>query len=196
MATTLRAALAEVLPTADSADNNNMSDVIGNKTDTSSGDSLVSLNNQILELIGPVTAVPFEDSIFGNLNALYNHIHSPGLCYPTLADGKTVNGGAGAWQLGTITELIPAGTISVWFDIHFIMVEAASANDVYELVLYANDVTEIGRVRTVKQSTPSGANNVPVQIPPQAPDTKISLALASKTGGDNVTVSVFYHTYA
>ena len=36
-ATTLRAALAEVLPTANSADNNNMSDVIGNKTDTSAG---------------------------------------------------------------------------------------------------------------------------------------------------------------
>ena len=75
------------------------------------------------------------------------------------------------------------------------MVEAASANDTYEIVLYANDTTEIGRVRTVKQSTPAGANNVPVQIPPQPANTKISVAVASSSGGDNMTLSVFYHTY-
>jgi len=44
MATTkLRAALVEVLPVADSIDNSQMSDVIGNKSDTTAGNSLVSL---------------------------------------------------------------------------------------------------------------------------------------------------------
>ena len=74
--------------------------------------------SDLLELIGAVDDVPFSESIFGNLNAIYKHVHSPAMCYPTLAAGKTINGGAGAWQLGTVTELIPANTITVPFDIH------------------------------------------------------------------------------
>lgn len=196
MATTLRAALAEVLPTADSIDNASMSDVIGNKTDTSAGNSIIALQKETLELIGEVADVPFEDSIFGNLNALYRHIHSPANVYPTLADGKTVTGAAGAWTLGTVVELIPAGAIAVAFDIHYLNIEVASATDVYEIVLY-NESGEIGRVRTTKQTNQSGANNVPIQIPPQAAGEQIRIAVASKTGGgDSLTLSVFYHTYA
>jgi len=196
MATTLRAALAEVLPTADSADNANMSDVVGNKTDTSAGDSIVSLQKELLELVGEVTAVPFDESIFGNLNALYRHIHSPANVYPTLADGVLVTGGAAAWEVGAVVELIPAGTIAVAFDIHYLNIEVASATDVYEIILYST-TGEIGRVRTTKQTNQSGANNVPIQIPPQSANEQIRIAVASKTGGgDSLRLSVFYHTYA
>lgn len=65
MATTLRAALAEVLPTADSTDNNNMSDVVGNKTDTVAGSSLISLTkliDQNVDTINNSIDIPSIDS--------------------------------------------------------------------------------------------------------------------------------------
>jgi len=193
---TLSTALAELLPIADSANNIHMSDVVGNKSDTSSGSSLMALQKELLELVGDVTDAPFIESIFGNLNALYKHIHSPASVYPTLADGIAVAGGAGAWQLGSVVELIPANAITVPFDIHFLNVESASATDIYEIVLY-NESGEIGRVRTTKQTNQSGANNVPIQIPPQPQNQQIRVAIATKTGGgDTMSLSVFYHTYA
>jgi hypothetical protein len=138
-----------------------------------------------------------DKTLLAYSNAAYQHIHAPAKVYPTLLNGVTINGGAGAWELGINTEIIPANAITMAFDIHFINVEAASANDTYELVFYAGagDGTEIGRVRTVKQSTPAGANNVPIQIPAQPANTRISAKLASATGGDNITISVFYHGY-
>jgi len=193
---TLSTALAELLPNADSVANEHMSDVIGNKTDTSAGDSIVALQKFIQELIGEYSDVPFDETLFGNLNALYKHIHSPAKVYPTLADGVQVTGGAGAWQVGSVIELIPAGAIAVRFDIHYLNIEVASATDVYEIILY-NESGEIGRVRTTKQTNQSGANNVPIQIPPQDASEQIRIAIASKTGGgDSLTLSVFYHTYA
>jgi len=192
----LSTALAELLPSADSGANANLNDVVGNKTDTSAGNSLVAIGKELLELIGEIGDVPFEESIFGNLNALYKHIHSPANVYPTLADGVNVTGGAGAWAIGSVVELIPAGAIAVPFDIHYLNIEVASATDVYEIILY-NTTGEIGRVRTTKQTNQSGANNVPIQIPPQEAGTQIRVAIASKTGGgDSLTMSVFYHTYS
>jgi hypothetical protein len=55
---------------------------------------------------------------------------------------------------------------------------------------------EIGRIRTHKNSVQAGAINVPIQIPPQLANTRISAKVASSSGGaDNVTISVFYHIY-
>jgi len=70
MATTLRAALGEVLPTANSANNANMSDVIGNKTDTTAGNSLVSLTkviDQNVDTINSSIDVPSIDSAGNSL---------------------------------------------------------------------------------------------------------------------------------
>jgi hypothetical protein len=138
-------------------------------------------------------------TILGYSNAAYQHIHSPAKCYPTLANGVTVTGAAGAWALGNFAEIIPAGTITTEFDIHWVNFEAVSANDVYEFVLYAGGAgaeTEIGRVRTYKTSTAAGSISVAIQIPPQPANTRISAKVASSSGNDNVTVSLFYHEYS
>jgi hypothetical protein len=140
-----------------------------------------------------------DKTLLGYLNSLYQHVHNPAKCYPTLQNGVTVNGGAGAWALGNFVEIVPASTITTMYDIHYVNFESASATDTYEFVLYsglAGAEVEIGRIRTKKEATQSGTTSVPIQIPALMANTRISAKLASSSGGDNVTVSVFYHTYS
>ncbi|MEY2669780.1 MAG: hypothetical protein RLZZ577_96 [Bacteroidota bacterium] len=139
-----------------------------------------------------------DETLLGYLNSLYQHVHNQAKVYPTLADGILVQGGSGAWQLGNFVQIIPANQITTPFDIHYINFEGASATDTYEFVLYKGllgEEIEIGRIRTDRESATSGITNVPIQIPAQLENTRISCKLASKSGNDNVTVSVYYHIY-
>jgi len=180
MATTLRSALAQVLPAANSTDNANMSDVIGNKSDSVLAGSLMGVSK--------LTGVYAEKTD--------NHNHNSANCYPTLANGVLITGGVAAWTLGNAIAVIPINTITELFDIHYIEVEVASANDIYEIVLYSDaGTTEIGRVRTSKQSNQTGATSVPFQCPLQVANTGIWAKLASHDGGHNLTISLFYHVY-
>ena len=185
---TLSTALAEILPVADSPLNEHMSDVIGNKDDTIAGNSSIALLKQALAAIAEVDI---------NVELTEEHFHSAAKCYPTLTDGIPIIGGAGVWALGLATQIVPINTILVKFDIHYIEVEVATANDIYELVLYSDALctVEIGRARTSKQSNQTGATSMPFQTPVIAANSGIWAKLASKTGGDTLTISVFYHTY-
>lgn len=75
--------MTENLPTADSADNDHMADVIGNKTDTHDGDSIAAMAH-ILE----------------------KHIHSASKVYPTLVDGIVVTSHTSAWRLGDAAIIV------------------------------------------------------------------------------------------
>lgn len=148
--------------------------------------------------IGETTDDAQDYTLLGYNNSLYQHVHNPAMCYPSLADGVTVAGGVGSWTLGNFVEIVPANTITHPFDVHWINFESVSANDVYEFVLYAGSIgneVEIGRCRTYKTSTASGSNSVVIQIPAQNANTRISAKLASAGGGDSATVSLFYHNY-
>lgn len=148
--------------------------------------------------IGLITDTFVVHTVLGYHNSLYQHVHNPAKCYPSLANGVTITGGAGAWVLGSFVEVIPVNTLTTMFDIHWIIFESASANDTYELILYrglAGSEIEIGRIRTRRESTQSGASNAPIQIPAQAANTRISAKVASSSGGDNVTISVILHDY-
>lgn len=128
------------------------------------------------------------------VNTINKHLHSSAKCHPSLGAGIVVAGGAGIWQLGNSVEIIPVNTITSAFDIHWITFEAVSANETYELVLYTGDVgseVEIGRVRAFA----SALLNLPIQMPIQPPNARISAKLASASGGDSATISIQYHTY-
>jgi len=172
---------SQIVPTVDSGDNVLLRDVVGNKEDTSfSG--------------GSHNGSP---SVVGHLKAGYYHIHSSAKVYPSLADSIVLTAGA-AWTLGNKVEIIPAagaGSMTKWFDIHWVVVHSISAVDEYELVLWANDTTEIARICFVKTAAQSQEGNLPIQIPPQAPGTKISANIASKSGGDTVSIKLYYHEY-
>lgn len=212
------------VPAEDSASDVTTRDVIGKKSDTTSGDSLVALvkiadaaidvvdgyhdvptkdttdNNQMRDVIGNkddrVTAAGAADtSIYAVLYGLYLHIHKPQKVEPTLADGVTITGSESAWTLGAFAEVIAANKITSAFDIHYVNVEAASANDVYEIVLYAVEV-EIGRCRFTKTAARDIQEGVPIQVPIIAPNTQIKAKVASASGGsDTVTISLCYHEY-
>lgn len=178
--TTLRAALAEVLPSIDDTDNHNMSDVIGNKNDTIAGDSIMALLKYAQNRV----------------EVINQHLHNTSLVYPTLANGVTVSAPDTAWTLGNPVEIIPANTIINAFDIHFIEVEACSAADVYEIVLYSGEniaLIEIGRARTAKQTTNAGATSVPICCQIQPANTRIAAKLACKTALRTLTISLAYH---
>ena len=127
------------------------------------------------------------------------HMHSVQKVYPTLAAGVTVTGHATAWTLGTVTEIVPINTIASDFDIHFVTVHDASAADAYEISFYSNNGAgnvEVGRCRMQRSLGAITSAAVVMQSPIIAANSAINAAVASKSGGgDNVIVSILYHTY-
>ena len=131
------------------------------------------------------------------LNLLKNHISNAANVYPTLADGEQVVGGAGAWELGSFKEIVPAGGITDLFMIHYINIEAASVADVYEIVIYAATV-EIGRVRVsfIDVANSQTLPSVPFTCGVMPASTQIQAKCATKGGGlDTVDISLAYHTH-
>ncbi len=133
-------------------------------------------------------------------NRLYQHVHQPAKVYPSLADPiPLVSATGAAWDVGTITEIIPASTITTWFDVHFINISSIDAVDDYELILYkggAGSEEEIGRIAFSRSSTFAQEGNRPIQIAPLPPNTRVSAALACGDGdGAACNVKLYYHQY-
>lgn len=150
-----------------------MHQVIGNKYDDEGGNSVVSM-----------------------LYNLMRHNHSPSKVYPTGTSGVSVAENAAAWTLGNAAEIIPANTVTRKFDIHYIIIEGASDNDTYELVLYGNG-SEIGRVRfrVVDIANARILPMFPIQTAQMDANTMVTAKVMGAAGGENVTISVFYHEY-
>ncbi len=158
------------VPPVDSTGNTSIEEVVGNKSDTHDGNSVRAI-----------------------LHTLDEHAHKPSKVWPTLANGIVVTAGA-AWVLGNFAEIAAVNDIAVDFDIHHISVEALSANEVYEIVLYAA-TSEIARVRVTKNANLDGTMNIPVQCPIEPANTQIQAKIATEGGADTATISLFYHEY-
>lgn len=162
---------------AGSALNSKINDVIGNKLDDESGNSIYSLDY-----------------------TLNKHVHSVQHCYPSLANGITAaTATSAAWALGPYVVVIPTGTITAPFDIHHIHVGDFSNTDTYELLLYQGpngSETQITSVRFTRSSNTNPGAALPCITPLMTSGTQIKAKLAAKTAGpENATFSVFYHTY-
>ena len=149
--------------------------------------TLIILNLAVFSLLG---------AHYSSLDDIINeHMHSNSQVYPTLAGGVAVLGGAG-WVLGNFVPVIPADTIVEPFDVHYVIIEDLSANDIYEIVLYACAAqTEVGRVRVVQSAAMDGTMNIPIQTPVIDANCKIDAKSASASGTDTATISLMYHTY-
>jgi hypothetical protein len=138
-----------------------------------------------------------KETGFDKAKITEEHFHGAAKVFPTLAAGETVTGAAGAWTLGAFAEIVPVDTITEDFDIHYINIEDASADDIYELVLYAA-TTEIGRIRFVVDTGVGGGGfpGLPFQCAIQPKNTQIQAKVASSGGGaDTVDISIHYHEY-
>ena len=158
---------------------------------------IAKLFTKIGETTDPAV-LPVTATLFNYAKGAYEHVHEPAKCYPTLAAATTFTAGEAAWAESAAATLIDTNEITVPFDIHYLQVEAVGANAVYEISLWsgASADVEIGRVRTLKQSTPAGFSSVPIQIPPQPANTKISVKVATNSAAaDTIAFSAFYHEY-
>ena len=137
-------------------------------------------------------------TLFSRLLRAAEHIHSAQLVYPTLADGVALTTAAGDWGLGTITEIVPANTITAEFDIHEVLVEDVNTQDkTYELVLYyGGSDTECARVRFAATSNKGGVPAQFVMTPLIPANSKIRAQLAIEDGsGKTAKISLRYHEY-
>lgn len=135
----------------------------------------------------------------GNSHILEEHAHSVQRVYPTLAAPITLIGGAGVYELGAYTEVIPANTIALPFDLHVINVANASQADTYELHLFQGSTGNESLIAQIRFIRPLGGDasfHQNIITPLMAANTRVSARLASKSGGGDIAdMSVGYHTY-
>jgi hypothetical protein len=164
------------VPAIDSVANSVMRDVVGNKSDLHTGNSLYSLVNTINE-----------------------HLHSQVRCYPTLSNGISVVTGLTPWALGSFAVIVPANTIPYDFDIHHINVASFGATDTCELVLYSGAdgaELEIGRVRFTRLSNIGAPPHIPFQTAIIHANSQIKVKIANQSGsGATAVMSILYHYY-
>jgi len=159
----------------DSTANGTINDVIGNKTDTHDG-----------------------DSVMAGIHVLNEHAHKASKVVPSGAPGIQVAAGdAASWTLGSFVQIVAENGITSAFDIHFINLEVVSATGTYEVVLYAVE-TEISRFRFTVVGTPNNLKYTPIPIQTDIipANTKIQAKVMSSSGAaDTITISLFYHIY-
>lgn len=140
-----------------------------------------------------------SDSTKSEISLLRKLRTAEGFTYPTLAAGIAVTANAAGWTLGAFTEIVPAATITSDFIIKSVNIEAVSADDTYELVLYhgASDY-ECGKIKFSKLAagdgqeisftgTGSGKNGVILA------NSKIRAKLACAAAAANTaTISIIY----
>lgn len=140
-----------------------------------------------------------SNTIYGILKMLKDHVHSATKVYPTLANSITLTGGAGAWQEGAFVEVVPASTITDYFDIHWVTLTNPSATDEYEVSLYSGALAsevEIARIRTSREAIQASTPPIGTMTPFIAPNERISAKVASKVGGaDTIDIAISYHEY-
>jgi len=153
-----------------------------------------SKNVTVRDVLGNKNDDEVGNSLYSRAYISEQHIHQIQRVYPTLADSIQVAGGAGAWELGDLTELMPANTALKNFDIHWISLCSATVNDEYELILYAN-TTQIGRAPFSITDKKDATDGVPFQCPILDPGVRIRARLASSSGGDTAGFKLFYHEY-
>ena len=140
-----------------------------------------------------------SDNIYGILDMLKHHVHSVTKVYPTLANNVTLTGGAGAWQLGNFIEVVPANTITDWFDIHWVVLVDPSVQDNYQVELYQGDLGSeelIAQIKVTRDTNQGSTGSVPIMTPIIPANTRISAKLATESGGnDTLDIAVLYHEY-
>ena len=165
------------VPAIDSPNNDFTHEVIGGKGDSHNGNSIYAISTTIEK-----------------------HLHSPAMVYPELANPVQVTCGTAApWTLGTITEVIPASTIANAIDIHWVHVSSISANGNYILKLYkgaSGSEEEIASIPFSRNAVQSQIGSIPTITKIQAPNERISAAVASSTGAANTAdIKLQYHPY-
>jgi len=171
------------VPTKNSSANTSARDVMGSKEDDEDG-----------------------NSVYSYLYIINKHFHSIGMVYPLLADPVTLQKQSGIWAAfnTTTTEIIPANTVTVPFDLHFANVTNLSATGNYLIAFYYGAIgAEVLCGYSVATRTAVGGTEGSCPIisglatgKPIPANSRISAALSSGNNAqDTLQIKVQYHGY-
>ena len=210
MGTTLRAASVELMPSADDASNDQIYDVVGNKTDTVAGDSLVGLSKQIL----------------AEVTEIETHIHSGGRFFGSGGVDATAlissltpwNLVAGTGDYGTPVQIFLGDEdfdypITVaYFDPHRLLMVDASDNAYYKIRFansgwngtahtYANMAAAIAANKYTEsflnvKDAKKQESSIPVQTGRCRYGSKLWASVYSDVNGADVDLFMGVHGYA
>lgn len=147
-----------------------------------------------------VPFTPDSESVIAYLQTGYYHVHGASFVYPKYAAPVTLTSNASAWNTtGALAEVIPANTITKAFDLHWCSVSAISAELDGIIDIYAGPANQevlIGSIDVVRTTIFSRENALPVQIPQQPANTRISCKFSdSTTQARTVRVKFYGHVY-
>jgi len=148
-------------------------------------------------------SVPYQfgqNTVLDHLNTSYYHVHGAAFLYPDKAVPVTLTSAVAAWdETGNITEVIPANGIVKDFDLHWCSISDISAVLDGVIDIFAGDAgseVKIGAVDVVRTANFARENAVPVQIPQQPANTRISCRFTDSTGSARTVRVKFYgHVY-
>lgn len=148
-----------------------------------------------------VPYVPDTNAILAHLNTSYYHVHGAAFIYPDKADPAQLTSSAAAWsETGAIIEVIPANAIIKPFDLHWCSIWDISSAlygvvDIFAGLAGAEE--KIGAVDVGRTANFSRESAMPVQIPQQPENTRISCRFSdSTTSARTVRVKFYGHVYS
>lgn len=168
---------SQAVATVNGANNILVRDVIGNKNDTSAGNSIYSLTHTMEE-----------------------HIHNSVFIRPDLAPHVTITKATGIWAAyPTPTQIIAANDITSPFDLHFMNLTGITATGGYQIALYSGAPGAevlIGSYGFARNSVVSQEGTRPILTPLFPANTRISAALSgSMNAQESVNIKLEGHDY-
>jgi hypothetical protein len=146
--------------------------------------------------------IPYEankNSLYAHLNTSYYHIHGESWIYPDKANPILLTSSEASWsETGDIIEIIPANVLTHPFDLHWCSVWDVS-NSLYGVVDIfaglAGNVVKIGAIDVGRTANFSRESAMPVQIPQQPANTRISCRFSDSTTSPQTLRVKFYGHY-
>jgi hypothetical protein len=168
------------------------------------GGLLTAIKN-VIGTIGDFIHVPYVvgsvyNTIMGYLQTGYYHVHGASFIYPDKVDPILLTSSAAAWsETGAIAEVIPANAIIKDFDLHWCSIWDIS-DPLYGVVdIFAGPAdapVKIGSVDVGRTANLSRESAMPVQVPQQPANTRISARFSdSTTSARTVRVKFYGHVY-
>ena len=152
-----------------------------------------------------LVSIPFSsadlNTLFAYLKTGYYHVHGASFLYPDKVSPILLTSSAAAWsETGDIIEIIPSGAITKPFDLHWASIWDVS-NALYGVVdIFAGPVgspVKIGAVDIGRTANFSRESNLPVQVPQQPANTRISCRFSDSTTSSRTCRIKFYgHVYS
>jgi len=176
-------------------------DVVDGKVDVVDGivDTINANVGAKNDLVG-IPYTPNVNTILAYMQTGYYHVHGASFVLPNKAEPITLTSSAAAWsETGTLMEIIGAGAITKPFDMHWASVSNISFVLDGMIDFFAGPVDApvwIGAVDVVRTVNFSRENAMPLQVPQQLANTRISARFSDSTTSERTCrVKIYGHVY-